>query len=81
MSCSSANEYMTKLVGGTDAQIQNSINGQLAQVSSSYGAPQQGSMLSQFGGRSKHSRKHKRRRNSKKRSYKRKSRKMIRRRK
>ena len=84
MSCSSANQYMSNLVGGTDAQITNSVHGQLAQVSTQYNTLHQGSSPAQFGGTRRRSRKHMRRRmtkHSKKRSHKRKSRKIIRKRK
>lgn len=84
MSCSSAHQYMSNLVGGTDDQLSNSVNGQLAQVSTQYNSLHQGSQASQFGGSRRRSRKYMRRRmtkRNKKRSHKRKSRKMIRKRK
>jgi len=85
MSCGSANQYESNLVGSTvDAQIASSINGVLAPVSSQYQMQMsQGSMAGQMGGRGRRTRKQMRRRSikHKKRSHKRKSRKMIRRRK
>lgn len=84
MPCSSANEFMSNLVGGTDAQLTGSVNGQLAQVSTQYNSLHQGSQASQFGGTRRRSRKYIRRRmtkRNKKRSHKRKSHKMIRKRK
>jgi hypothetical protein len=79
MSCGSANQYESNLVGSTvDAQIASSINGVLAPVSSQYQM-----QMSQAGGKRHRTRKHMRRRSTKhkKRSHKIKSRKMIRRRK
>jgi len=85
MSCGSAHQYESNLVGSTvSEQVASSIHGVLAPVSSQYQMQMhQGSLASQVGGKRRRTRKHMRRRSTKhkKRTHRKKSRKMIRRRK
>lgn len=85
MSCGSAHQYESNLVGSTvSEQVASSINGVLAPVSSQYQMQMhQGSMAGQVGGKGRRTRKHMRRRSTKhkKRTHRKKSCKMIRRRK
>lgn len=85
MSCGSAHQYESQIAGSTvSQQVDNSIHGVLAPVSSQYQMQMhQGSMAGQVGGKGRRTRKHMRRRSTKhkKRTHRKKSRKMIRRRK